>query len=171
MIKACCAVLLAASLLGAADEPKIYRVDDHVSRGRQPRKEDFPELAKMGFRTVLDLRGGPIHKPRERKEVEAAGMHYISIRLSGIWAPKYEEISQILAVLQDPDRGPVFVHCRRGDDRAGMVVACYRIVHDHWTNEQALAEAREHGISRFEVLMRRYVEHFDPSRIQTSAVN
>jgi protein tyrosine/serine phosphatase len=171
MIKSCCAFLLAASLLAAADEPKTYRVDDHVYRGRQPRREDFPELAKMGIRTVLDLRGGPIHKPRERKEVESAGMQYISIRLSGIFAPKYEQIGQILAVLQDANRAPVFVHCRRGDDRAGMVIACYRIVHDHWTNEQALAEAREHGISRFEVLMRRYVEHFDPSRLQTNGVN
>src|SRR5215469_14541488 len=104
MIKSCGAFLLAASLLAAADEPKTYRVDDHVYRGRQPRREDFPELAKMGIRTVLDLRGGPIHKPRERKEVESAGMQYISIRLSGIFAPKYEQIGQILAVLQDANR-------------------------------------------------------------------
>jgi len=171
MTKCCCTFLVAASLLAAADEPKIFRVDDHVYRGRQPRKADFPELQKMGIRTVLDLRGGPIHKPRERKEVEAAGMQYISIRLSGIFAPQYDEIGRILAVLQDPKRTPVFVHCRRGDDRAGMVIACYRIVHDHWSNEQALAEAREHGISRFEVLMRRYVEHFDPARVPTSGAN
>ncbi len=171
MIKFCCTLLLTASFLGAADEPKTFRVDDHVYRGRQPRGSEFPELAKMGIRTVLDLRGGPIHKPRERKEVEAAGMQYISIRLSGIFAPHYDQMDQILAVLQDTKRAPVFVHCRRGDDRAGMVIACYRIVHDHWTNEQALDEARQHGISRFEVLMRRYVEHFNPSRIQTNGVN
>jgi protein tyrosine/serine phosphatase len=76
-----------------------------------------------------------------------------------------------MEVLQDPNRAPIFIHCRRGDDRVGMVIACYRIVHDHWTNEQALAEAREHGISRFEVLMRRYVDHFNPSRVQTSGAN
>lgn len=171
MVKFCCALVLAASLLGTAAEPKTYRVDAHVYRGRQPRKDDFPVLAKMGIRTVLDLRGGPIHKPRERKEVEAAGMQYISIRLSGIFAPSYRQMDQILAVMLDPGRAPVFVHCRRGDDRAGMAIACYRIVHDHWTNEQALAEARQNGISRFEVLMRRYVRHFDSSRLQTNGVN
>src|SRR5215469_9808721 len=135
-----------------------------TSIGPQPRREDLPALAKMGVKTVLDLRGGPIHKPREQKEVEAVGMNYISIRLSGFFAPSYQQIDRILAVLMDPNRAPVFVHCRRGDDRAGMVVACYRIVHDHWTNERALAEAREHGISRFEVLMRNYVRHFNASR-------
>jgi protein tyrosine/serine phosphatase len=171
MIKYCCTLLAAASLLAAAAEPKISRVDDHLYRGRQPRRDDFPALKKMGIRTVLDLRGGPIHKPREQKEVEGAGMHYISIRLSGIFAPSYDQMNRILAVLQDLSRAPVFVHCRRGDDRVGMVIACYRIVHDHWTNEQALAEAREHGISRFEVLMREYVRHFNPSRIETSGDN
>ncbi len=90
-------------------------------------------------------------------------MQYISIRLSGIWAPKKEQIAEILAVLEDPAREPVFVHCRRGDDRVGMVIACYRIAHDHWTNEQALKEARLDGINPLEVLMKRFVRHFDPS--------
>lgn len=91
-------------------------------------------------------------------------MRYISIRLSGIFPPKYRQIARILNVLQDPARGPVFVHCRRGDDRVGLVIACYRIAHDHWTNRQALEEARSQGISPFEVLMRRYIRRFDPSR-------
>jgi len=170
MIKSCCALLLTASLLAAADIPVAYRVDDHVYRGPQPRVEDFPVLAKMGIRTVLSLRGGRNRTPRERAVVEAAGMRYINIPLSGVLAPTYEQMSRILAVLQDPKRAPVFVHCRRGDDRAGMVIACYRIVHDHWTKEQALAEARGRGMSRFQVLMRRYVEHFDPSRIHANGI-
>ena len=112
-----------------------------------------------------------MHEPREKKEVEAAGMQYVGIRLSGLFAPTYGEMSRILSVLQDAKLGPVFVHCRRGDDRAGMVIACYRIVHDHWTNEQAFAEARDHGISRLELLMRNYVRHFDSTRLQTSGSN
>ena len=119
----------------------------------------------MGIKTVLDLRGGFIHKPHERKLVEAAGMHYISLRLSGFWEPKDRQIAQILTILEDPSRKPIFLHCRRGDDRVGMVVACYRMVRDHWTNQQALAEAKHDGISRFEVLMRRYIRHFNPERV------
>jgi tyrosine-protein phosphatase SIW14 len=119
----------------------------------------------MGIKTILDLRGGSIHEPWERKAVDAAGMHYVGVRLSGLLPPKDKQIAKILALLEDPARGPVYVHCRRGDDRTGMVIACYRIAHDHWSNAKALQEARNNGLSRLEPLMRRYIEKFDPARI------
>ena len=162
----CFALVLTTYPLTAAGESKVFRIDDHVFRGKQPAKAEFATIAKMGIRTVLDLRGGPIHGPRERKIVEAAGMQYISIRLSGIFPPKDKQMARILAILQDPNCTPVFVHCRRGGDRVGTVIACYRMFHDHWTNAQAMAEARKYRISPLEVLMQRYVRHFDPSRIQ-----
>jgi len=150
----------------------FHRIDDHISRGRQPNKYGFEELAHEGFKTVLDLRGGPVHEPHERKVVEGLGMHYISIRLSGIWAPHDDQIAKILAVMEDPARWPIFVHCRRGDDRLGMAIACYRIAYDHWSNQKAFDEATQIGLSRFEPFMRRYIRHFDPSRIpvNTAAV-
>lgn len=146
----------------------VYRVDEHVYRGRQPNREEFAELAHMGIKTVLDLRGGAIHGPWERKLVEASGMRYISIGLSGVFAPTDQQIARILAVLEDSKQAPVFVHCKRGADRSGLVIACYRISHDHWTNTQALLEARQQGFSRLEVLMQRYVRLFDASRSPAS---
>jgi tyrosine-protein phosphatase SIW14 len=165
MKTAWCALLLAVCVPARA-ELQIHRIDDRVYRGRQPKEGDFAELAHMGIKTVLDLRGGMLHKPRERKWVEAAGMQYVSVRLSGLFPPKERQMATILALLQDRARGPVFVHCRRGDDRAGMVIACYRIAHDRWTNQRALDEARSLGISRFEPLMQRYIEKFDASKMQ-----
>jgi len=163
---ACCTLWFVASLSAQAELPHVYRVDQHIYRGKQPSKAEFQELAKMGIKTVLDLRGGPIHKPRERKEVKAAGMEYVSLRLSGLFEPKDRQIAQVLDVMEDPARWPVFVHCWRGDDRVGMVIACYRMVHDHWSNKQALDEARRFGISRFEPLLRRYIRKFDASRVR-----
>lgn len=161
-----CALVLMSSVAAVAEISHLRRVDDHVYRGRQPDKAGFAELKKMGIKTVLDLRGGPIHEPRERRDVEAAGMQYISMRLSGIWEPKDQQIANILAVLENPARWPIFIHCRRGDDRVGEVIACYRMAYDHWTDKQAMDEARQDGISRFEPLMRAYVRHFDVSRVQ-----
>ena len=158
-------LLLFISVPAAAELRNLHRVDEHIYRGKQPGRSDFQELADMGIRTVLDLRGGRIHKPRERNSVESAGMQYVSIRLSGIWEPKDRQIAQALNVLEDPKRWPVFIHCWRGDDRIGMVIACYRIQHDHWTNQQALEEANRLGLHRFEMLIRRYIRHFDPGRL------
>ena len=166
MKRSFCIFVLTLTAAADPDIPKFARVNDHIYRGHQPRKEDYPQLARKGIHTVLDLRGGPIHEPHEQHEVEAAGMHYISLRLSGIFEPHDVQIAQILAVLQDSNRWPIFIHCRRGDDRLGMVIACYRMVQDHWTNQQALDEASSLGLSHFEVLMRRYIRGFDAARIQ-----
>ena len=53
-------------------------------------------------------------------------------------------------VLLRPGDGPVFIHCRRGKDRTGTVIACYRMQHDGWNNAKAQAEANEFGMSHLE---------------------
>ena len=124
----CCALLLLVPLSAQDAKLQIYRVDDHVYRGKQPTRQDIAGLAGSGVRTVLDLRGTVDHEKWEQQAVEAAGMKYVRIGLSGIFAPTDRQIDKILAVLEDPALGPVFVHCRRGADRSGVVIACYRIV-------------------------------------------
>jgi protein tyrosine/serine phosphatase len=161
MKTACCALLLAICTSAGTELSHLRRIDGHIYSGRQPKPEEFPELKQMGIKTVLDLRGGMFHAPREKKLVEAAGMQYVSMRLSGLFPPRHQQIASILAVLDDPARQPVFVHCRRGDDRVGMVIACYRMVHDRWTNQQAYEEAIHNGLNPLEVLMRRYIRNFD----------
>ena len=156
------AITLLLACVAAQAQLHIRKIDDHVYQGRQPRPEDYKELAKMGIKTVIDLRGGAIHKPHERKEVEAAGMQYFSMRLSGLFEPHQQQMETILSMMEDPSKGPVFVHCRRGDDRTGTVIACYRIEHDHWSNKRALAEANRNGLSHLEILMRRYIRDFKP---------
>jgi tyrosine-protein phosphatase SIW14 len=54
------------------------------------------------------------------------------------------------------------VHCRRGADRTGTVIACYRITHDGWSNRKALQEATSYGMSWIEFGMQRYVLAFQP---------
>ena len=68
---------------------------------------------------------------------------YVRIGLSGLFAPSDHQMEQILALFEDSANGPVFVHCRRGADRTGLVIACYRIDHDHGSNAQA--KARKQG--------------------------
>ena len=161
--------LLMATAALAAEKglPDFVKVNDTVYRGRQPAAEGFASLAKLGIKTVIDLRGGPIHAPREKKQVEAVGLVYVSERFSGIFPPRDEQIARLVAIMQDPAATPVFIHCRRGADRAGLLIACYRMMHDGWTNERALAEAKETRLSRLEFLMSRYIRNFKPSRLKS----
>jgi len=158
------AIVLAAGALAlsgwgadVAGVRKFQQVNEHIYRGGQPTVEGFHSLSKVGVKTVIDLREAGGRSRAEQKLVEADGMHYVSVPLSGIAAPSDAVVARLLAMLDDGSAGPVFIHCRRGADRTGMVLACYRIAHDGWENRRALEEARSLGMSWLEKAMQRYV--------------
>ena len=95
-------------------------------------------------------------------------MRYIHVAFNGYHAPSYDQITQLLGILSQ-DAGPIFIHCRRGADRTGTVIACYRVAREHWSNEKALAEAKQYGISWTELSMQDLVRHFAPTEITASS--
>ena len=151
--------------LAEASAPGIgnfYKVDEHVYRGAQPTAEGFKYLANLGIKTVLDLRRPGHHSTEEGQLVTALGMHYVNVPMVGLTPPTEAQITKILALLEDTGSGGVFVHCRRGADRTGVVIAAYRIDHDHWNNSRALKEAMSCGMRFFEVPRQNYIRHFQP---------
>jgi tyrosine-protein phosphatase SIW14 len=159
-------VLMFALLSGfsfAADVtgvPNFHQVDDRLYRGAQPTEQGFQSLAKLGVKTVIDLRDPSDHgRSGEQKTVTAAGMNYIHLGLNGYHAPSPDQISRLLETI-DTESGPVFIHCRRGADRTGTVIACYRIARQNWPNDKALAEAKQYGMSRTEISMQNFVRNF-----------
>ena len=135
----------------------FHQLNQTVYRGAQPSPEGFQSLAHLGVKTVIDLRGPGSRANHEKKIVEGAGMRYVNIPLNGHAAPTEAQVSHLLALLNDHSAGPVFIHCRRGADRTGTIMACYRISHDHWDNQKALAEAKTNGMSWTEMAMKHYV--------------
>lgn len=157
------ALLLALAPVLPAQVPQVagvgnfHRLNESVYRGAQPSAQGFQSLAKLGIKTIIDLRGAGHRSAEERRVVESAGMKYINIPLSGHLAPSQDQVDKLLELLNDQSAGPVFVHCRRGADRTGTVIACYRIAHDRWQNQKALAEAKANGMSWTEIAMKHYV--------------
>jgi tyrosine-protein phosphatase SIW14 len=153
--------LEAASVADPEGIHNFHQVNEHVYRGAQPNGEGFAALAKLGIKTVVDLRG----ERSEATEVQGAGMRYVRMAWSGFKAPSEAQIASVLALLDDNSAWPVFVHCRRGADRTGTAIACYRIAHDHWTNQQALDEAKSFGMSSMEIAMQRFIIGFVPTPV------
>jgi protein tyrosine/serine phosphatase len=147
--------------LSTAGLPNFHPVDDHVYRGAQPTSEGFRNLAQMGVKTVIDLRGSEHSMADEKRIVESAGMKYISIPMRGMATPADEQVLSALKIMNDPSAGPVFVHCKRGADRTGAVIACYRIGHDRWDSGKALHEASGFGMSWYQIALRHYVDGYD----------
>jgi len=42
----------------------------------------------------------------------------------------------------------VFVHCRLGDDRSGMMIAAYRMAAQGWSADDAMLEMKYFGFTR-----------------------
>jgi tyrosine-protein phosphatase SIW14 len=165
MLRVFLAFALASGYAVAADTlpgvPNFHQVDDHLYRGAQPSNEGFQNLAKLGIKTVIDLREPGDRAVSEEQTVTADGMRYIHIALNGYHAPSDADVTKLLGILSH-DSGLVFIHCRRGADRTGTVIACYRIARENWPNDKALAEAKQYGMSWTEVSMQDYVRHFAP---------
>jgi len=144
--------------------PNFQKVDDQVYRGAQPTDSGFKDLAQLGIKTIVDLRDvGEHSQADEEKVVTALGMRYVSIPMHGMSTPKDDKVAAVQALFNDTASGPVFVHCKRGADRTGMVVAVYRISHDQWDNKKALSEAKSYGMSFFERAIQSYVMSYRPS--------
>jgi tyrosine-protein phosphatase SIW14 len=157
---------LASPWASSQDLPNFQKVDDHVYRGAQPTNSKFKDLAEHGIKTVVDLRDiGEHSQAEEQKVVTGLGMRYVSIPMQGMSTPKDDQVSAVLTLLDDATSGPVFVHCKRGADRTGTVIAVYRISHDGWENKKALSEAKSYGMSVFERAMQHYVTDYKPAGI------
>ena len=140
----------------------FHVVNEHIYRGAQPSADGFQGLAKMGVKTVIDLREADRLMWAEKQMVEAAGMKFINVPMHGMERPKEADVARVLAVFNDNQSGPVFVHCKRGADRTGTVVACYRIAHDHWDNQRALCEAKSFGMAWMQKAMQHFVMGYRP---------
>ena len=117
----------------------------------------------MGVKTIVDLRGEGISEAVEQKMVKNNGMNFLSLPLNGHLAPTPDQIAKALEILNDPAKWPVFVHCRRGADRTGTIMACYRIAHDHWDNQKALEEAKSFDMDPGQKLMQKFILQFQVS--------
>ena len=161
------ALAVLAQILGAAQPPAIHihnfgSVNDHIYRGAAPTPEGLKELASAHVAVIIDLREAGTATEEERRVAESLGMKYLNVPLPPFSAPTYDAVKRVLSLLTPDDAGRTFVHCRRGKDRTGTIVACYRIQHDGWNNQRAIQEAAEFGMSWTERGMRSFVLSFHP---------
>ena len=131
-------IVVPASLFAAGGPPirKFEQINEHLYRGAQPTGREFEELAKMGIKTIVDLRREDQQVARENEIVTALGMRFVSVPMT-MHAPTGDQMTKVMEQLQSQSAWPVYVHCHGGRDRTGTVVACYRIAHDGWKNNAA----------------------------------
>jgi protein tyrosine/serine phosphatase len=143
-----------------ADLPNFHQVNPQLYRGAQPKAGGLQTLKGIGIKTIVNLRGEDEHAREEGEETRALGLRYYNVPLPELSSPNDKQVQQVLEIINTVENQPVFVHCRRGEDRTGTIVACYRISHDGWTASEAKAEAEKRGMSWTQVGMKRFIDKF-----------
>ena len=134
--------------------PSYQVIRPGLAFGGQPGPETLKRLGDMGFRTVVNLRTEQEGAAEEGYVVRALGLDYV-------WVPvtpgtfSVDDVEAVERVLEDPDAGPVLVHCASSN----RVAAVWAVVQtrDGRTLEEAEAASRAAGLhspSMWEAVLR-----------------
>lgn len=130
------------------DVPNLEQVDPGVWRSGEPRSAaGWAYLKSLGIKTVVKL----------NYDTEGSDQAAIDAGLTVVYLPIPPE-NDLPSVFEKPNSdtiqkaveqlakgGGVLVHCTHGQDRTGIVVGIYRVVHDGWTKDAAWTEMVNHN--------------------------
>ena len=146
---ACLMPILVASL--AAQGPKKETVDGvrnftnvspTIACAGATEVRVIPELAKRGYKAVINLRlasesGANIDETRQA--AEAAGIRFIHLPFNN-QSPDAAVVDAFLKAMSDPANQPTFINCGSANRVSALMIA-KRMLSDGWTQERALEEA------------------------------
>jgi tyrosine-protein phosphatase SIW14 len=139
--------------------PNFGRVAENLYRGGQPTSDGFNSLRAMGVGIVVNYRENHAETMKEKQEVESRGMQYVGIPWSANEEPANAQIVQFLDLVRAHPNTKMFVHCQRGADRTGVMIASYRIAIEHKSAAEAIAEMHQYHYDWFWLPhLRRYIE-------------
>jgi tyrosine-protein phosphatase SIW14 len=118
------------------------QMDERFYRGAQPLPDDYQALKELGITTIIDLRGDPTDY--EKSSAEAVGIKYVNIPMSGYKYPRQDQVDEAYSILNNPEMGKVYVHCKAGIHRTGVVGAFYRFKNFGWDYDKAYQEMQNY---------------------------
>ncbi|HMB81351.1 MAG TPA: sulfur transferase domain-containing protein [Vicinamibacterales bacterium] len=124
------------------------KLETTVACGGATTPEAVPELKKMGFASIINLRlpsepGANVEG--EAAAAKTAGINFYNIPFSG-QSPDPKVADQFLATVTDKKNEPAYIHCAAGN-RAGAMWMIKRLVVDHWDTDKAFTEATALGLT------------------------
>ena len=134
----------------------VGRIAPGVYRGAQPGADGYATLKKMGIRTVIDFRT----TENDKQQVEKAGMRSISVPIEMSRDGLREKVDRVVALMADPANQPVFIHCRHGQDRTGIVSAAYRMKVEGWSLKDAETEMQAFGFNDVWINFKRFIRQY-----------
>ena len=149
-------VLLAAAVLSAQQVTQVTvpgvtnfkRLDTTIACAGATAAQSVPEIKKMGYASIINLRlaseeGADIDQ--EAAAAKSAGIRFIHIPFNGS-SPDPTVADTFLAAITARENQPAFVHCHSGN-RAAALWMVKRLVVDKWDTDRASDEAKALGLA------------------------
>lgn len=118
--------------------------DKMLWRGPHP---DYPSLAEDDFDGVINLEPGYREIWQEMYDAKAAHVVVSPMPLCPVFPPSKSAVRYIVDSLRSLSEFKILLHCLKGVDRTGYIVAAYRVLVQGWTIDAACAEWKEKGRS------------------------
>lgn len=146
---------------GVVEEGVLYRCG-------QPTPDQLAELIdRHGLKTVVSLRGkrtAEAHdtwEEEERATCTRKGVQFVSIPFNHKNPPTLAQVEQFLNLMRTPERHPVLLHCRLGQQRTLLFCALYRMHLQGMDAPTALKEMDELGFGVNKRRHQRLLEAFE----------
>ena len=145
--------------------PNLHRLTPTLYRSEQPTALGFRNLEKMGIRTVINLRAFN----SDDDEVRGTSLRTERVKIL-TWDVDDDHVIDVMRMLQKTENGPFLIHCQHGADRTGVMSAMYRMVEQHWSAEDALAELVDGGYGYHSIWrnIKRYVRSADVDGLRSA---
>jgi tyrosine-protein phosphatase SIW14 len=123
----------------------IKQVSNNIYRSNRPETyEDISQIRKLGIHSIISLENNPLVVKVEKDLVRHFGISFQNFPMSEISSPTSEQLIRVVHLINTSLK-PVLVHCRRGVDRTGYVIAAYRMLEEGWSYKRAIKECKDNG--------------------------
>ncbi len=127
------------------------RLETTVACGGATKAEAVPELKKMGFASIINLRvateaGANVDEEAAAAKTAGIKFFHIPFNTSAPEAERAHVADEFLSTLTTPGNEPAYIHCASGN-RAAAMWMIKRIAIDHWEADRAGTEAASLGLT------------------------
>lgn len=133
----------------------FHEVRAGLYRGGHPDGAGLDYLKSLGVKTIVDLEVGdfieafPWDIDTELAEAKKRGITVVREPMSAFEPAASDrfdkQMDEIEALLADASKGPIYVHCKHGQDRTGLVIGLERVLDEGWAPKDAYAEMLKLG--------------------------
>ena len=148
--------LMLSTMATAADIPNLALVEPGLYRSGVLDESNIEMVSLLGIKTIISFKTNVFDNIFEKswaRENNVEWIHYPMLLI-----PEYDEPTVMRAVRTLKLRkNTALVHCTRGSDRTGVVVASYRLLINHWTYSATIDELQHYGFSPVFGVWRRFL--------------